>query len=332
MNPLRWLAAALLLPALFVACNKQPTASSNATPGSITLRVGHFPNVTHAQALVAANLTRQGKGWFEQRLGDGVKVEWFVYNAGPSAMEAIAANSIDMTYVGPSPALNLYVKTKGEEVRVVAGSAEGGAALVVQSEDGVTKPEEFRDKAIATPQLGNTQDVACRAWLKSQGFAITQLGGDVKVLPTANPDQLALFAAKKLDGVWTVEPWVSRLELESKGKVFLEQKDTITTVLASSTRLLKQNPALVKKFAAAHAELTDWINKNADEAKKLMNAELKAVTKHEMSAELIDKAWTRLHFTSEIQQAPIEQYVKDAQSVGFLKGDVDLSKFISKPE
>ena len=296
-----------------------------------TLRVGHFPNITHAQALVASQLTRQGKGWFEERLGAGVKIEWFVYNAGPSAMEALAAHSIDLTYVGPNPALNLYVKSQGEEVRIIAGSADGGAALVVQPDGRLSKPQDFRGKSIGTPQLGNTQDVACRAWLKKQGYRITQLSGEVRVLPTANPDQLSLFAAGKLDGVWTVEPWVSRLELEAKGKIYLEQKDTITTVLVSSVKLLKEQPALVKKFAAAHAELTEWINQHPQEAQKLANAALNEITKREIPPELVERSWARLRFTSSLQRTALDTYVADAQSVGFLKGPIDLSRLIQTP-
>jgi len=304
---------------------------ASAAAQQTTLRVGCFPNITHAQALVASQLSRQGKGWFEPRLGGNVKLQWFTYNAGPSAMEAIAADSIDLTYVGPSPALNLYVKSQGDEVRIIAGSATGGAALVVQPDGGINKPEDFRGKSIATPQLGNTQDVACRAWLKKQGFRITQLGGDVRVLPTANPDQLSLFLSKKIDGVWTVEPWVSRLELEAKGRIFLEQKDSFATVLVSSAKLLQEQPNLVKKFVAAHTELTAWINDHPEEAKKLANAELKAITKREMSTELIDRAWSRLHFTSDFDRKTIEASVAEAQSVGFLKGAIDLSRLVAIP-
>jgi NitT/TauT family transport system substrate-binding protein len=322
MKFLRLLAASCALLATFSTGLAQQTV----------LRVGHFPNITHAQGLIASQLSREGKGWFESRLGGAVKIEWFVYNAGPSAMEALAAGSIDLTYVGPNPALNLYSKAQGEEVRIIAGSANGGAALVVQADGRLSKPADFRGKAIATPQLGGTQDVTCRAWLKKQGYRITQLGGDVKVLPTANPDQLALFTAGQLDGVWTVEPWVSRLELEAKGKVFLEQKDTITTVLVSSVKLLAEKRELVKKFAAAHAELTEWINKNPAEAKKLVNAALKEITKREMPAELIEKAWPRLTFTAEIKREDLAAAVAEAQSVGFLKGAPDLGRLVEIPK
>ena len=307
-------------------------AASASFAQQTVLRVGHFPNITHAQALVASQLSREGKGWFEPRLGGDVKIQWFVYNAGPSAMEALAANSIDLTYVGPNPALNLYARSQGEEVRIIAGAANGGAALVVQPDGRLSKPEDFRGRLIGTPQLGNTQDVACRAWLKKQGYRITQLGGDVKVLPTANPDQLALFTAGQLDGVWTVEPWVSRLELEAKGKIFMEQKDSITTVLVASAKLLAEKRELVKKFAAAHAELTEWINKNPDEAKRLANAALKEITKREMSAELIGKAWPRLTFTAEIKREDLAAAVAEAQSVGFLKGAPDLARLVEIPK
>ena len=153
-------------------------AAANFCFAETKVRVGHFPNITHAQGVVAHALSRQGKGWFEQRLGPGTKIEWFVYNAGPSAMEAVFANSIDLTYVGPGPALNAYTKSKGEEIRLIAGAANGGAGLVVQPDQDLKAAADFRGKKIATPQLGNTQDISCRAWLTDGGLKITQLGGD----------------------------------------------------------------------------------------------------------------------------------------------------------
>ena len=244
----------LLILSIALTCIIRAEAAENTV-----LRVGHFPNITHAQALVAHNLSRQGKGWFEERLGPGTKIEWFVYNAGPSAMEAIFAKSIDLTYVGPGPALNAYTKSNGAEIRLIAGAANGGAALVVQPDQNLKAPADFRGKKIATPQLGNTQDISCRAWLTAGGLKITQLGGDAQVLPTQNPDQLALFQQKKIDAVWTVEPWVSRLERESGGKILVEEKDVATTVLVSSVKFLTEHRELAKKFAQAHAELTEWM-------------------------------------------------------------------------
>src|SRR5438477_705382 len=173
-----------------------------------TIRFGHFPNITHAQGVIAHARSRQGKGWFEQRLGPNVEIQLFTYNAGPSAMEAIFAKSLDLTYVGPGPALNAYFKSNGEEIRVISGAANAGAALVVKADSPIKAPTDFRGKKIATPQLGNTQDISCRAWLKAQGFKITQTGGDVTVIPTANADQLALFQSGGGAAVWTCGAWV----------------------------------------------------------------------------------------------------------------------------
>jgi NitT/TauT family transport system substrate-binding protein len=295
-----------------------------------TLRVGHFPNITHAQALVAHNLSRQGKGWFEERLGPGTKIEWFVYNAGPSAMEAVFAQSIDLTYVGPGPALNAYTKSNGAEIRLIAGAANGGAALVVQPDQNLKTPADFRGKKIATPQLGNTQDISCRAWLTAGGLKITQLGGDAQVLPTQNPDQLALFQQKKIDAVWTVEPWVSRLERESGGKILVEDKEVATTILVSSVKFLAAQRDVARKFAQAHAELTEWMVKNPDEAQKLLRAELLAETKSDMAPDLIAQSWKRIVFTAEVPRASVESFLQNSIKTGFIKSAPDLSKLFEK--
>jgi NitT/TauT family transport system substrate-binding protein len=292
------------------------------------IRVGHFPNVTHVQALVAQALSRQGKGWFEERLGSGTKIDWFIYNAGPSSMEAIFANSIDLTYVGPSPAINAYAKSRGEEIRIVAGAANGGSGLVIRNNSSLKSASDFRGKKIATPQLGNTQDVSCRAWLKGGGLTITQLGGDAQVLPVANPDQLSLFQQGKVDAVWSVEPWVSRLELEANGKVLVEEPDSPTTVLVSSVKFLKRNDELLRKFVDAHRALTDWIINNPAEAQKLVVAELEAETHGQISEGLIAHAWKRITLTGEVRREALDQFVANAKAAGFLRDVPDLGHLI----
>jgi NitT/TauT family transport system substrate-binding protein len=299
--------------------------------GETKIRVGHFPNITHAQAVVAHALSRQGKGWFEHRLGPGTKIEWFVYNAGPSAMEAIFANSIDLTYVGPGPALNAYTKSKGQEIRLIAGAANGGAGLVVQPDENLKAPADFRGKKIATPQLGNTQDISCRAWLSDGGLKITQLGGDAQVIPTQNPDQLGLFKAKKINAVWTVEPWLTRLEQEASGKVLVEEKDAATTILVSSVKFLNQQRELAKKFAQAHVELTEWITKNPEEAQRLISAELRDEIKSDMSSQLVMAAWARIVFTAETPRASVEKFMQNSVRAGFIKTAPDLSKLFETP-
>jgi len=307
-----------------------PLAMSIAGDKTV-IRVGHFPNITHVQGLVAHNLSRQGKGWFEARLGPEVEIQWFTYNAGPSAMEAIFARSIELTYVGPGPALNAYAKSRGDEIRIIAGAANGGAALLVQPNSNLKVPADFKGKKIATPQLGNTQDISCRAWLASGGLKITQLGGDAEVLPTQNPDQLLLFQQKKIDAVWTVEPWVSRLETEAGGKVLVEEPETATTVLVSSAKFLNENRELARKFWQAHRELTDWILKNPEEAQRIAKAELLAETRTDMPAELIARAWKRITFTSEIPRASVQNFVVNSQKAGFMRTVPDLSRLFETP-
>jgi len=296
--------------------------------GSTRLRVGYFPNITHAQALVARAMAADGHGWFEERLGPDVKLEWFAYNAGPGAMEAIFARSIDLTYVGPSPAINAFVKSEGEEIRIISGAARGGSVLLVRPEAHLTKPEDFRGKKLATPQLGNTQDVAARTWLRAQGFHITQLGGDVYVLPTANADQLGLFQRGELDAVWTVEPWASRLQLEAGAKVYLEQNDVVTTVLVARSAALKEQPELIAKFARAHRELTIWIQGHPEEAKTLVQKELTAELKHGLKPALIDASWKRLTFSTDLNLNSIETLVNDARALNFIRGQIDLAPIL----
>jgi NitT/TauT family transport system substrate-binding protein len=295
------------------------------------LRVGHFPNITHIQGLIAHHLTRIGKGWFEQRLGSGVKIEWYVYNAGPSAIEAVFAKSIDLTYVGPNPAINAYFKSNGDEGHIIAGAVNGGSALVVQPDSTLKTAADFRGKKIATPQFGNTQDVAARAWLVAGGLKIRQTGGDAQVIPTANPDQLSLFKQKQLDAVWTVEPWVSRLEQEAGGKVLVDDRDAITTVLVARSGFVKEQRELVRKFAAAHRELTDWIKAHPAEAQQMALEELDAEMHAKMPQELVKSSWKRIVLTSDVSLDALKRFITSAQSVGFLRNSPDLSRLVEYP-
>lgn len=301
---------------------------------SALLRVGHFPNITHAQAVIAHGLSRAGNGWFEPRLGSNVTVQWFVYNAGPSAMEAVLARSIDLSYVGPNPAINAHLRSRGEEIRILAGACSGGAAVVVPASGRIQTDADFKGRRIGTPQLGNTQDVAARAWLRARGFRVTLTGGDVTVVPTANPDQLPLFLRGNLDAVWTVEPWVSRLELEAKGRVYLQESTLwpetqgryVTTHLVSSVRTLREKRDLLRNWIAAHVELTDWIARNPDEAKRIFNAELQAEVGRPLSESLLESAWARIELTADPVRASLLKSAADAHALGFLSQKPDLSR------
>jgi len=304
---------ALVSIAILPSCGKQEPS----VPGRPTLRFGHFPNITHVQALVAHQLSRQGKGWFEERLD--ADIPWFIYNAGPSATEAIFARALDVTYIGPSPVLNAYTKAKGTEIRVLAGAANGGSALVVHPSSNIKTAADLKGKRIATPQLGNTQDVQLRAYLADHGFNISQTGGDAFILPTQNADQLTLFSRGELDAAWTVEPWTTRLELEAGAKILVDDRETNVTMLASSVAFVSNHPELARKLIAAHKELTQWIKDHPAEARALIKAELTALLHSAPKDQLIDTALSRIVLTDEVSRESLDKMVIGAQKAGFLK-------------
>ncbi|HTZ97853.1 MAG TPA: aliphatic sulfonate ABC transporter substrate-binding protein [Terriglobales bacterium] len=291
------------------------------------IRVGAFPNITHAQAMVG-----KANGWFEKGLGSGVKVQWTSFNAGPSAIEALFAGAIDMTYIGPNPTISGYVHSNGEALRVIAGAASGGVALVVRNDSGINRPEDFHGKRVASPQLGNTQDVALRAWLTSHGLKATDKGGDVQVIPLANPDQLTMFLQKQLDASWAPEPWASRLIHEGNAHLFLDERSLwpqgqfVITNLIVSTQFLHDHPDLVRDWLALHVELTDWINSHPKEAKALANQQIKKETGKGLSSTVLDEAFGRLQITYDPIRSSLLHSAQSAYQAGFLgKQMPDLS-------
>ncbi len=307
--------AAALLAALVLAC-----ACATPTPsGKVTVRAGHFPNITHAQGVLG-----QAKGSFRKALGDRADLEWRLFNAGPSAIEAMFAGELDLTYIGPNPAINGFVKSNGTALRIVCGACSGGAALVIRSDVPISQPADFNGRSLATPQLGNTQDVAARAWLLENGMSWLERGGKVRVQPLANPDQLTLFQKREMDAAWTVEPWGSRLVLAGGGKVFLEEGDLwpdrryVTTHLIVAKKFLDAHPDLVKAWIEEHIRLTEWINANRDEAMKELNAELKRETGKSLPEAVLAPAFARLELTDDPVSGSLMKSAEDAFALGFL--------------
>jgi NitT/TauT family transport system substrate-binding protein len=286
---------------------------------SVVVRVGAFPNITHSQAMIG-----KANGWFEKALGPNVKIEWQSFNAGPSAIEALFAGAIDMTYVGPNPAINGYVRSNGEALRIIAGATSGGAALVVRGDSGINGPQDFHGKRIASPQQGNTQDVALRAWLKSNGLKTRDKGGDVVVMPIANPDQLTLFLKKEIDAAWAPEPWASRLVHEAGGRVLVDERSLwpngqfLTTELIVSTKFLQSHPDLVKTWLKAHVELTDWINGNAPQARQILNQQIQKETGKPLATGVLDDAFGRMQVTYDPLRGPLIRAAQSAFDAGFL--------------
>jgi len=292
------------------------------------IRVGAFPNVTHAQAMIG-----KANGFFDKAMGPKVKVQWTGFNAGPAAIEALFAGAIDMTYVGPNPAINGYVRSNGEALRVVAGAASGGASLIVRKDAGINKPEDFHGKRLASPQFGNTQDVALRNWLKNHGMKTNDKGGDVQIVPMANPDQLTLFLKKDLDAAWAPEPWATRLIHEGNGRLFVDERTLwpngqfVIGLLVVNTKFLNAHADLVKNWIRANVELTDWINDHQAEAKKLLNEQIQRETGKSLAPIVLDEAFSRLQITYDPLHSALNIAAQQAFEDGFLGRQMpDLSR------
>jgi NitT/TauT family transport system substrate-binding protein len=297
-----------------------------ATKGPVTMRVGYFPNITHSQALVGV-----ARGDFAAALGQNVTLDVKVFNAGPSAIEAMFAGQLDLSYIGPNPAINGYVKSEGKALRVIAGATSGGAALVVRPDANIARPEDLAGKKIASPQLGNTQDVALRAYLAAHGLKPTEKGGDVQVIPTDNPQILDLFRQKQIDGAWVPEPWATRLIVDGGGALFLDERDLwpggdfVTTNIIVNAQFLKEHPDLVKAWLRVHVEVTQWELANPDQAKKIANDEIKRLTGKALTQEVVDGAWSRMRVTYDPISSSLVKSADSAYTAGFLKDKPDLS-------
>jgi NitT/TauT family transport system substrate-binding protein len=245
----------------------------------------------------------KANGFFDKAMGSNVKIQWTSFNAGPAAIEALFAGAIDMTYVGPNPAINGYVRSNGEALRVISGAASGGASLIVRNDANINKASDFHGKRIASPQFGNTQDVALRNWLGKNGLKTNDKGGDVQIVPMANPDQLTMFLKKDLDAAWAPEPWATRLIHEGNGRLFVDERTLwpdgqfVIGLLVVNTKFLNEHPDLVKNWIRANVELTDWINGHKDEAKKLLNEQIQKETSKALAPAILDEAFSRMQVT-----------------------------------
>jgi len=273
-----------------------------------------------------------GNGDFQKVLGTNVEIKPFIFNAGPSAIEALFAKQIDATYVGPNPAINGYVISEGKDVRIISGATSGGAVFVIRGDTGITSTSDFANKKFASPQLGNTQDVALRNYLLEHGYKTVENQGNVNILPAKNSDILTLFLKKDIDGAWVPEPWGERLIKDANGKLFLDERDLwpdgkfVTGLILVRTDYLKQNPDVIENLLKAHIEETERINDNKAEAVKTFNTELKKITGQTIPEDVLQQSLSRLEFTYDPIQQSLYKSADDAFKLGFL-GDTkpDLS-------
>jgi NitT/TauT family transport system substrate-binding protein len=315
--------SAALAAALFAVVTSAAACASGgatASSGATTLRLGYFPNVTHATAILGVE-----EGIFAKAL-DADTLETATFNAGPAATEALLSGAIDATYIGPSPTVNAWAKSKA--LTIVSGSTSGGAALVVKPS--ITTAAQLKGKKIATPQLGNTQDVALRYWLKEQGLATdTSGGGDVSITPQENSQTLDAFKAGDVDGAWVPEPWATRLVQEGGGKVLVDEKDLwpggtfVTTHLVVRSDFLKEHPATVRRLLAGQIEANEFVNANPEKAQQIVNGAIGELTGKPLALETIEAAWKNLVFTDDPAVTSLTTSAQHAVDVGLLK-PVDL--------
>ncbi len=315
----------ILFPAviLFLAgCKNTPSTPSE----KFTMRVGYFANLTHSQALIGV-----ARGDFQKALGSNVTIQTTVFNAGPSVIEALFAGQIDLSYIGPNPAINGYIQSDGKALRIIAGATTGGAALVVRPAANIKTAADLAGKKLASPQLGNTQDVALRGYLSEHGLKTKDQGGDVEIDPTDNATILDLFRLGQIDGAWVPEPWASRLVVDGGGTVFVDERDLwpggnfTTAVIIVDTKFLAAHPDAVKAWLRAHVEITQWELENPGDAQALMNAQIQKLTGKALSSDVIVMAWSRMKPTWDPISASLAKCAQSAFEAGFLKTQPDLT-------
>ena len=309
--------------------NNSNNNNNGLSSQSRTLRIGYFPNLNHAQAVIGL----QQEGDFQKILNTNsnnttkdVRVESFVFNAGPSAIEALFGGQIDIAYVGPNPAINGYLASNGEGLRVISGAASGGASFVIRNDSGIKSVNDLGGKKFASPQLGNTQDVSLRKYLVDNGFNTVDNGGNVTVVPVTPADILTLMLKNEIDGAWVPEPWATRLVKEANGRIFVDERELwppdgkfVTANIIARTDYLNENPDIVKQFLQAHINKTIWINENKDqEVITAFNGALKKITGKTIPDDEIRDALTRLEFTFDPVEESLFKIADNAYELGYL--------------
>lgn len=304
------------------ACTSSAEKSEGG-PELPRLRLGYFPNVTHAPALVGV-----ARGDFEKALDGKAHFESSSYNAGPSVIEAIMAGHLDLAYIGPSPTLNGYAISKGAEVRVIAGAVENGVLIIGNKNKGITTLEQLKGGRIATPQLGNTQDISAKHYVtKELGSTLKSNGGDTDVIPMANPDIELLFAKDQLDAAWVPEPWGTRLVEQGVGTIIAHERDlwpekrfTLTMVIARA-EFLEKHPELVVEFLKVHQRLTNELAADPQPHVTTISAQIEKLTGKKMSDTVIGGALKNVAFTTDIPTHSLEVFNQWARDLGFTKPD-----------
>jgi NitT/TauT family transport system substrate-binding protein len=314
-------------------CSRSGESTAASSRRHATLRLGYFPNVSHAQALLGV-----ARGDFARAIGDGTELQTSVFNAGPSVIEAIYANRLDVAYIGPAPAINGFIRSRGEEVRVIAGAVENGVLIVANKKRNIPSLEALRGKTIAVPQIGNTQDISARAFvIETLKTRLKDNGGDTQVIPVANPDIETLMSKDQLDAAWVPEPWGSRLVAAGLGTVIAHERDlwpdkhfSLTCVIARR-KFLEESPELVQRFLEAHVALTRELQADRQQHAHTINEQLKRLTGKALADEVIAGALGNVEFSVEPDVRTFETYFSKGRILGIFPGDtLDTGKLIDR--
>jgi NitT/TauT family transport system substrate-binding protein len=307
-------------------------AGCKTRSGGVTseVRLGYFANVTHAQALVGL-----AKGEFAKQLGAEVRLSPKLFGSGPAAIEALLADEVDLTYAGPSPAINGFIRSEGKALRVIAGAVQGGAVFVRREDVVLDHAEDFLGKRFASPQIGNTQDISLRTYLAQMGHLTKERGGSIEVLPLASADILTLFLRKELDGAWVPEPWGAILVHRAQGVILVDERDLwpdgkfATTLLVASQKFIETSPEWVQRIVNGHVELTRWIQEHPQDAGTILNQEIARYTRKRLDETILAEALSRLEVTVDPLESSLETFFERARALGYskkgsLKGLLDL--------
>lgn len=300
--------------------------NANKKDKEINLRVGFFPNITHAQALMG----KENKF----KSATGCTIDWKQFNAGSTEIEALLAGELDIAYIGPGPAINGFIKSKGE-LQIISGVSEAGAVIVSRNDVIIKNIKELSGKKIAVPQFGNTQHVVLKQLLDSNGLKETTKGGDVEVVQADNPDIKTLFDKKAIDAAFVPEPWASRLIEETKANIVLDYDKVWrdgkypVAVLIARTDFIKKQPEVVEKFLKAHVELTDAANAEKTVAKKTINKEIKNLTGKELSDSIMDSSFNRMIITEKVDKKSVLEMADFMEKLGVIKNKKNIDNIFN---
>ncbi len=283
------------------------------------LRVAFFPSIGHAVAIVGLE-----NGIFQEEIGKEIKIETKIFDSGPQVIESIFAGSIDIAYVGPGPIINGFLKSDGNDIKILSGAASGGASFIVQLNSRLDSIENFDGKRIASPQISNSQDVSLRHYLESNGLKPVEKGGTVFVLNISNPDIYTLFAKGDIDGAWISEPWATMLVEELDGvRLFNEEKlwpdeQFASVLLIARTNYLENNPEIIQNWINSHEETVSWINSNPDKSKTIFSKFLKKYMGKSLPPRIIDESFSNLEITSDPIKNSVLTFAERADLLGYL--------------